>query len=265
MPALKKKYKLKWKNLIKVLIFLGLSYALISGGIHLFNHLFEYKKTTNILNEIRKNTTIEYVVDNESTIIIDSEDAKDKFSPYFIYIKQGMINLSFNKLKKKYPDITAWIQIKNSKINTPIVYSSDTTFYKTHTYDKNKNRFGAIYTPNNLEDESRVTLIKGNKAIFDLRFLYDEKWKDDNANYLIKFVTPEYTSLWQMVSVYKDKKEIKTEFTTDEEYTKLLNELIEKSDIDFKTSLNTNDRLLILESTDNIKLVGKLIKIAYIN
>ena len=265
MPALKKRYKLKWKNLIKVLIFLGISYAFISGGIYLFNHLFEYKKTTNILNEIRKNTTIEYVVDNESTIIIDSEDAKDKFSPYFIYIKQGMINVDFNKLKKKYSDISAWIQIKNSNINSPVVYSSDTTFYQSHTYNKNKNRFGAIYTTNNLEDESRVTLIKGNKAIFDLRFLYDEKWKDDNANYLIKLVTPEYTSLWQMVSVYKSKEKINPVNLEDIGYEDYLNELIEKSDIDFKTSLNTNDRLLILESTDNIKLVGKLIKIAYIN
>lgn len=264
MPKVKKKYKVKWKNVFKLLIVLITLFLIIFGLVRLFDYIFEYKKTTNLVAEIKKDTTIEYVVDNESTIIVESEDAKDKFSPYFIYIKQSLINVNFSKIKRKIPDTVAWIQIKNSKIDVPIVKSSDNLFYKNHTFDKSTNRFGAIYTTSSLTDLSLITVVEGNKSIFDLRFLYDEKWQDDNANYLIKFVTPEYTSLWQMASVYKDKSNVKTSFVDDEEYTKFLNELIEKSDINFKTSLNTNDRLLILESTDGIRLVGKLIKIMYV-
>ena len=264
MPKVKKKYRVKWNNVFKLFMFLVVISLSIYGIVHFADYIFEYRKTVKFVSDLKRETTIEYVVDNESTIIVDTEDSKDKFSPYFIYVKQGMININFNELRKKVPDATAWVQIKNTSINSPVVNNGDGIFYKNHAFDKTSNRFGAIYVKGTLNDSNPVTVIQGNKSIFDLRFAFDEKWRDDNANFLIKFVTNEYTSLWQIVSVYKDKADTKTLFNTDEEYTQFLNDLIEKSDIDFKTSLGINDKLLVLESTDNIKVIGKLIKIQYL-
>ena len=66
-----------------------------------------------------------------------------------------------------------------------------------------------------------------------------------------------------MASIYKGNISIPSSFSSLEEYDNFLKDVIEKSNIDFKTSLNDNDRLIVLYSTDNIILIGKLIKISY--
>ena len=49
-------------------------------------------------------------------------------------------------LAKKNKDVYVWIRIKDTNINYPIVQNEEDGYYLTHDYEKEKNRYGAIYS-----------------------------------------------------------------------------------------------------------------------
>ena len=48
--------------------------------------------------------------------------------------------------QKQNKDVYAWIRIKDTNINYPIVQNEEDGYYLTHDYEKEKNRYGAIYS-----------------------------------------------------------------------------------------------------------------------
>ena len=69
MSKKKKRYKLKWKNLIAIIIFLVAFGFLIKSGIDLINYYIDTKNTNNEIKEIEDVVEIEEVEDNENTEI----------------------------------------------------------------------------------------------------------------------------------------------------------------------------------------------------
>lgn len=270
----KKKYKLKWKNLIALLIFLIAFIFLIKSGIDLINYFIDTNNTNEEIKNIEDAVKIEEVPDNENTEIIEQKEEIPKDNPYWDYIKMNLISVNFDDLLKINNETKGWIQVNGTNINYPFVQTSNNDYYLTHSYDKSYNQAGWVFMDyrNDTESLDKNTILyahgMNNKTMFgSLRNILNSSWYNNTNNHIIKLSTPTENTLWQVFSVYHIETTndyIQTEFTSDEEYQSFLDMLKGRSAVTFDTSLNTTDKILTLSTcynkTDKVVMHAKLIK-----
>ena len=248
----KKKYKLKWKNIIKlfkITIFFILFLIIL---IKLITIHSEYKNTKNNINKLKK-YKIEKLVDDNSVVTIKPTTDISKFDEYWNYSKLGLIDTNFNKLNKYNKNVTGWIQVNGTNINYPILKGK---YYINHSIDNKSNKNGWIYSDNTFKDINENIIIYGNNNIYNLLFgelnkVFNKKWNDNSNNYIIRLCSNYNTSIWQIVSVYHNKN------------TNIKDDIINSSEIDFNTYITENDKILTLiskDKTNNIIMHAKLIK-----
>ena len=270
----KKKYKLKWKNLIALLIFLIAFIFLIKSGIDLINYFIDTNNTNEEIKNIEDAVKIEEVPDNENTEIIEQKEQIPKNNPYWDYIKMNLISVNFDDLLKINNETKGWIQVNGTNINYPFVQTSNNDYYLTHSYDKSYNQAGWVFMDYRNDtinyDKNTILYAHGmnNKTMFgSLRNILNSSWYNNTNNHIIKLSTPTENTLWQVFSVYHIETTndyIQTEFTSDEEYQTFLDTLKGRSAVIFDTTLNTTDKILTLSTcynkTDKVVMHAKLIK-----
>lgn len=272
MPKnVKKRVKVKWKNVFKFLLFIFAITVLVVMFIKFISLKVDYSHTKDMIKMSRDKVKITSIVDDEYTTIIEQLENLSKFDSYWNYIKLSMIEADLASLKKINSHSIGWIEIKGTDISYPVVQYSDNEFYKTHSFDKKENRFGWIYLDANCNlDESNNTIIYGNKnsikSLFgNLNVLFSKEWQDNDNNFIIKFSNGNYTSIWQIFSIYKskDNEHLNTTLSLNEYYNFIKN-LSNKSLFDFKVSVKESDKILTLTTNDqkeNYVVHAKLIKI----
>lgn len=268
-----KKIKLKWKNIILILIFLIL---FITFNISIYNIIkwkLDSNKTNEEINTIQENTNIEEVKDNKGTEIIKQAKKIPKENPYWDYIKMNMIDVNFDNLKKINSDVVGWIKVNGTNINYPFVQSKDNKYYLTHSFNKSYNNAGWVfldYRNNNINNRNTIIYAHGrtDKTMFGtLRKVLNNGWINNTNNYVIKISTEKENSLWQIFSIYHiptTNDYLQTEFKDEREYQRFLNILKNRSNHNFNTSITSNDTILTLSTcyNDSEKMVvhAKLIK-----
>lgn len=274
MAKKKKKYKLKWKNLIALLIFLIAFIFLIKSGIDLINYFIDTNNTNEEIKSIEDAVKIEEVPDSDNTEIIEQKEDIPEDNPYWDYIKMNLISVNFDDLLKINNETKGWIQVNGTNINYPFVQTSNNDYYLTHSYDKSYNQAGWVFMDyrNDTESLDKNTILyahgMNNKTMFgSLRNILSSSWYNNTNNHIIKLSTPTENTLWQVFSVYHIETTndyIQTEFTSDEEYQTFLDMLKGRSAVTFDTSLNTTDKILTLSTcynkTDKVVMHAKLIK-----
>ena len=270
----RKKYKLKWKNLIAVIIFLIASIFLIKSGVDLINYFIDTNKTNTEIKEIEDVVEIKEVEDTKNTEIIEQVEEIPKENPYWDYIKMNLISVDFDELLKINNETKGWIQVNGTNINYPFVQTTNNDYYLTHSYNKSYNQAGWVFMDyrNDTENLDKNTILyahgMNNKTMFgSLRNILSSSWYNNTDNHIIKLSTPTENTLWQVFSVYHIKTTndyIKTEFATDEEYQNFLDMLKERSAVSFDTTLSSTDKILTLSTcynkTDKVVMHAKLIK-----
>ena len=274
MAKKKKKYKLKWKNLIALLIFLIAFIFLIKSGIDLINYFIDTNNTNEEIKSIEDAVKIEEVPDSDNTEIIEQKEDIPEDNPYWDYIKMNLISVNFDDLLKINNETKGWIQVNGTNINYPFVQTSNNDYYLTHSYDKSYNQAGWVFMDyrNDTVNYDKNTILyahgMNNKTMFgSLRNILSSSWYNNTNNHIIKLSTPTENTLWQVFSVYHIETTndyIQTEFTSDEEYQTFLDMLKGRSAVTFDTSLNTTDKILTLSTcynkTDKVVMHAKLIK-----
>lgn len=274
MAKKKKKYKLKWKNLIALLIFLIAFIFLIKSGIDLINYFIDTNNTNEEIKSIEDAVKIEEVPDSDNTEIIEQKEDIPEDNPYWDYIKMNLISVNFDDLLKINNETKGWIQVNGTNINYPFVQTSNNDYYLTHSYDKSYNQAGWVFMDyrNDTVNYDKNTILyahgMNNKTMFgSLRNILSSSWYNNTNNHIIKLSTPTENTLWQVFSVYHIETTndyIQTEFTSDEEYQSFLDMLKGRSAVTFDTSLNTTDKILTLSTcynkTDKVVMHAKLIK-----
>lgn len=264
----KKKIKLKWKNIISLLLIIIFSTILLISVLKLIKWKTDSKK----INEINNLNVVEEITDNENTEIINPPE--DKSNPYWDYIKMDLININFNELKETNTDVKGWIQVKGTNINYPFVQTNDNSYYLTHAFDKSFNEAGWVFLDyrNKLEKYDKNTILYAHGRIDTTMFgslknIFKSGWVNDSNNYVIKLSTEDENTLWQIFSLYHiptTNDYIQTEFYTDSEYQKFLNKLKDRSSYNFNVELNESDRMLTLSTCFNknekVVMHAKLIK-----
>lgn len=268
-----KKIKLKWKNIILILIFLILFITLNISIYNIIKWKLDSNKTNEEINTIQENTNIEEVKDNKGTEIIKQAEKISKENPYWDYIKMNMIDVNFDNLKKINSDVVGWIKVNGTNINYPFVQSKDNKYYLTHSFNKSYNNAGWVfldYRNNNINNRNTIIYAHGrtDKTMFGtLRKVLNNGWINNTNNYVIKISTEKENSLWQIFSIYHiptTNDYLQTEFKDEREYQRFLNILKNRSNHNFNTSITSNDTILTLSTcyNDSEKMIvhAKLIK-----
>ena len=193
----KKRYKLKWKNLIAVIIFLIAFVFLIKSGIDLINYFIDTNKTNEEIKEIEDVAEIKEVEDTENTEIIEQTEEIPEENPYWDYIKMNLISVDFDELLKLNNETKGWIQVSGTNINYPFVQTTNNDYYLTHSYNKSYNQAGWVFMDyrNDTVNYDKNTILyahgMNNKTMFgSLRNILSSSWYNNTDNHIIKLSTP---------------------------------------------------------------------------
>ena len=274
---IKKRRKLKWKNIIAFLLIIFFSITLIISTIDTIKWKLDSNKTDKQIKEIQEIIDIEEVIEEDITDeieIIEQVEEIPLANPYWDYIKMNLINVDFNELKEINSNTKGWIHVNGTNINYPFVQAKDNKYYLTHSFDKSYNSAGWVFLDyrNNINELSKNTIIyahgRTDKTMFgSLKNILKSDWLNDTNNYVVKLSTETENSLWQVFSVYHiptTSDYIQVNFSSNKEFTNWTTMLINRSSYNFNTSVNENDNVLTLSTcyNDNEKVVlhAKLIK-----
>ena len=124
--------------------------------------------------------------------------------------------LQLQELKKQNNDIVAWLEIPNTKINYPVLQTTDNEYYMTHTYKKEYSTDGSIFLDKDYDWEipSSNLLIYGHNNKNGNMFQALLKYEDENyykEHPTIEFTTANEDSNYEIIAVFKSRVYYKSE------------------------------------------------------
>ena len=266
-----KKNRKKKQLLFKLLyVFFIITFIISASNIILWN--IDNNKTNNEVSKINRKRKIKKIKDNKNTEIIKND--VDKSDPYWDFIKMNLIDVDFKKLKSINNDVIGWIQVNGTNINYPVVQTDNNDFYLNHSFDKSPNGGGWVFLDyrNNIYTEDKNLIIyahgRENKTMFGtLKNILNSSWVKNKNNYVVKLSTEYENTLWQVFSIYKiptTNDYLIINFSDNSDFLNLTNKLLNRSNYNFKTTINENDRILTLSTcynnSEKVVLHAKLIK-----
>ena len=273
----KKKTKLKLrKGVGLILLFICFGVFIFSvSKIYIWHQ--ENKEVDKQMTEIEQIIEIEEVKEDDEEVKIEQVNppkVENKNNDYWNYIKLPLISVDFKELKKKNSDTVAYLKVNGTNINYPVVQTSDNKYYLTHSFDKSENSAGWVFMDyrndaSNLQDNTIIYAHgRVNTTMFgSLKNVFKNNWYQNTDNYIVNLSTPEENTLWQVISVYQiatTTDYLTSSFGTEESKQKFIDMILERSKYDFKTEVNTDDKILTLSTCANkdekVVLHAKLIK-----
>ena len=124
--------------------------------------------------------------------------------------------LELEELKKENEEIIGWLEIEDTKINYPVVQTTDNDFYLTHNYKKEKSSAGSLFLDKDfdLENGSSNYLIYGHRSTRGLMFedLMKYAKKDFYKEHTkIKFTTEKEDAIYEILAVFYSRVYYKNE------------------------------------------------------
>lgn len=108
------------------------------------------------------------------------------------------VRVKFDKLRKKYPDVKAWLYSKGTIINYPVAQGKDNDWYLHHTLDGAWNGAGTLFIDENNE-----------KPFKDfLTIIYGHHMRDGSMfGSLVKYRDPEYYQEHKKLRLYTPEQD----------------------------------------------------------
>ena len=258
-------------NFIKIsLLFVILSVTLMMS-VNLYRNYSDTKKYDDIENDLQKIKLDLDIPENNNhdkdiTFIEPNDDDKERVTltttttttTTIYYVKYEKV---FEKLKEINNDTVGWLTVNNTKIDYPVVQSTDNDYYLYRDYYKNKNRHGWIYMDyrNNIEDLSDNTIIFGhnlaNQKMFGtLRYVTNPSWYKKSSNQIITFNTTKANMKWQIISIYKipvTNDYLVANFASSEDKLNFLDMITQRSIYNFNATYDENTKIITLSTCSN--------------
>ena len=230
------------KKKIKILVTfiqIVLIAVIIFSGIKIIEWIKSNKKNKDIMSEIKENV----VINNE----MDSNNEEYK--------------IDFAKLKQKNSDAIAWIKVKGTDIDFPVVKGTDNSYYLTHNFDKEKNKAGWIFADyrNKFDGTDKNIIIYGhnmkNGSMFaSLKDVIKEEWYNNENNKYIAVITENENCKYQVFSVYQTETEEYYLQTNISNFKEFVEKIKGRSKKNFNVDIKETDSILTLSTcADNTK------------
>ncbi len=173
------------------------------------------------------------------------------------------IKAKLNALRAQNSDLAGWITIPNTRIDYPVVHTTDNEYYLTHSFDHSFLQAGTIFidyrNSKNLS-ENYNTVIYGHNMLSGAMFSCVSDFFSRtyfNENRYIYIYTDDGIYVYKTFSIFKvkinkDSSYIDTYFATGEDFVAFANRMkansvVKVDDIDF----NENDRIITLSTCTN--------------
>ena len=258
-------------NFIKISLFFVILSVTLMMSVNLYRNYSDTKKYDDIENDLQKIKLDLDIPENNNhdkdiTFIEPNDDDKERVTlttttttTTTIYdVKYEKV---FEKLKEINNDTVGWLTVNNTKIDYPVVQSTDNDYYLYRDYYKNKNRHGWIYMDyrNNIEDLSDNTIIFGhnlaNQKMFGtLRYVTNPSWYKKSSNQIITFNTTKANMKWQIISIYKipvTNDYLVANFASSEDKLNFLDMITQRSIYDFNATYDENTKIITLSTCSN--------------
>ncbi|MCM1370335.1 MAG: class B sortase [Clostridium sp.] len=178
-------------------------------------------------------------------------------SPYYTNYES-----TYNKLLELNSDTIGWLQVKNTKINYPVVQADNNDYYLNHAFDKTKNGAGWVFVDyrNNMDTISKNTIIyahnikKNNLMFGSLKNVLDDNWNSNSDNLKINFNIKGTTYYWQIFSIYTidvTSDYLVTDFKNNSSFKQYIEKIVKRSIKDFNVKIGEEDKILTLSTCYN--------------
>ncbi len=273
---MKKARYAKKQNKLLVFVFVLSIIFVIFSLLKIFVWIFDNYKIKKEVSMIEKEVIITEIQNTEATaeqILVDENEILED-DPYWDLKKIDYLEADFSNLEKTNDEVVSWISVSNTNINYPIVQHSDNEYYLNHSFNGYKNDAGWVFMDyrNSVENLGKNTIIyahnrKDGTMFASLEAVLSNNWFENKENYAVRTSTKYENALWQVFSVYRiptTSDYIQTDFLTDKSYDEFLNKIKNRSFFDFKTNVNTKNKVLTLSTcynrNDRIVMHAKLIR-----
>lgn len=197
---------------------------------------------------------------------IDTREVKEVQEDINKYVdnKNDNYKIDFNNLKAQNSDTVAYLKVNNTNIDYVVVKGNDNDYYLHHNFKQKPSVAGWVFATyqNKMDGTDKNIVIFGHNmrdgSMFGtLKKVLKKSWYNNKDNQNIVLVTEQGTYTYKVFSIYQVKAEdyyIQTDFTTDKEYDKFLNNIKARSIKNFDISTNKDDSILTLSTCS---LTGK--------
>lgn len=205
--------------------------------------LIYWLKSNNNLKKIEKILEEKVIVYNNDETI-ESNDIPE-------------ISINFDALKEINSDAVAWIYIKNTDINYPVLQTSNNEYYLKHDLYKKYSSCGSIYLDceNNIDFSDENTVIYGHnlknqKMFADLAKLYNGELGNDIE---IIIYTPNGVKKYQVFASYMEEPvaRLTRKKLGASEKKNFINDCAKRSGKEFYSNIDENKEILTLVTCDS--------------
>ncbi len=172
---------------------------------------------------------------------------------------------SYEKLLSINSDTVGWLTVPGTKIDYPLVQTSDNSYYLQRNFKRQKDYNGWVFMDyrNNPKDLDTNTILYAHNRYYSgvmfgtLGNVTKKNWYNDPDLHYITFNTMHKKMTWLVFSVYSidvTSDYLYTNFNTNEEYQKFLNMITSRSMYDFGVPVTTENKIVTLSTClDNNK------------
>ncbi len=155
-----KKPKKKWVMVSLLTLFVAT--AAVSGGYIGYNYYVSYinQKNNDRLQELLNQQSM---ISSQSSEELAEESTSENSESSFEEKEEKKILPLFEDFYSKNSDIAGWIKIEDTKINYPVMQSTDNEFYLKNDFDKKSNKYGIPFMDyeNNFDERDKNIVIYG--------------------------------------------------------------------------------------------------------
>lgn len=172
-----------------------------------------------------------------------------------------LLKVDTNNIVEINSEIKGWIKVEGTKINYPFVQHTDNYYYLNHSIDNSNNKSGWIFLDyrNNIDNLNKNTIIYGHNKIDNtmfgsLKYLLTDEWLNNKNMHYIKLSTNNYSSLWEIFSVYnidKTNDYLNIDFNNSEEYNNFIDLITNRSKYNFNNTPTIDDYIITLSTCYN--------------
>ena len=174
----------------------------------------------------------------------------------------SFLNVDLTPYLRINPETVAWIQVNGTIISYPVVQHKDNDYYLNHDFYRRKTEVGAIFADyrDNFDEFNDNNIIYGHNIVNGTMFgqlprVLGKSWQSNPNYHYIKLSTKKTNTIWKIFSVYEVAPTIdylQSNFNSNETYKKFISLIKNRSSYDFKTEVNTDDKIITLSTCNNI-------------
>ena len=175
-----KKPKRRKSSIVSNVILVIAVIVFLYSGYQLYTIFSEYHKGNEEYDSVIDEVITEQPADSSDT---QDEDNQGNMEGATKKTEHKILKVDFNKLKKTNKDTVAWISFDEpSKINYPVVRTTDNDKYLQYTFEGRKNAVGAIFmdAANAGDFSDRNTFIYGHNMKNGSMFGHLRKYRDES-------------------------------------------------------------------------------------